>query len=325
MFFSKIMVVTSYLISSFTDYNNNTRYKEFLSDFNKTYSPDNYERFINNEEFINNHNLNSEKTYSLELNYFSDKNSNTMFSNFIKNQNCHNCFIDDKLHNIPNSIDWRQKGVVTRVKNQLECGSCWAFSTTGSVEGIISIHNNNNIFNHKIYNLSEQQLVDCSRENNGCQGGIMDKGFEYVINNGLCSEDSYPYTGKQGICNSLTCKKIGQISDYSDVTPNDEKVLKRAVANQPISVAIQANLSSFRFYKNGIYNDPDCGNQLDHGVLVVGYGTDKHIGLDYWIVKNSWSTAWGENGYIRILRNYDQNPSGMCGIATQPSFPNFNN
>lgn len=320
MLFSRIFFISSQIISSLMNYTNNENYIKFLSDYNKSYSLEKYHKFLDSEEFVNNHNQNSEKSYSVSINYFSDKNfDNSML--FIKKAECHNCYSgEDYTNTIPESVDWRTKGAVTHVKNQLECGSCWAFSTTGSIEGALAIHNHN-IFNHKIYNLSEQQLVDCSRQNHGCEGGLMDLGFSYVIDNGICSEESYPYIGRQGICNSLSCKKIGHISDYSDVTSNDEKALKRAVAQQPISVAIQANLSSFRFYKNGVYNDPDCGNQLDHGVLIVGYGTDNQYGLDYWIVKNSWSSAWGEEGYVRMLRNYDKNPSGMCGIATQPSFP----
>ena len=117
------------------------------------------------------------------------------------------------------------------------------------------------------------------------------------------------------------CDNVITITNYSDVEQNNEKILMRAVAQQPISVAIQANISSFKYYKKGIYQDPECGNQLDHGVLIVGYGRDNLYGLDYWIVKNSWGAEWGDNGYIYILRNYKDSDSGMCGIALQPSVP----
>ena len=140
--------------------------------------------------------------------------------------------------------------------------------------------------------------------NHGCEGGLMDNAFKYVIDNGgLCSEEDYPYNADQGMCQSDQCKNVVVISDYADVEPNNEKVLMRAVAHQPISVAIQANLTSFRFYKSGVYQDPDCGDQLDHGVLIVGYGRDIFQGLDYWIVKNSWTSKWGDEGYVKILRN----------------------
>ena len=146
----------------------------------------------------------------------------------------------------------------------------------------------------------------------------MDKAFQYVIENGLCSEESYPYKARDDMCHKFMCKQSATIDDYRDVEPNNEIFLKHAVASQPVSVAIQANLSSFRFYKKGVYQDENCGTDLDHGVLVVGYGSE--MGLPYWLVKNSWSTKWGDNGYIKILRNYKEN-TGMCGIAMQPSFP----
>ena len=306
----------------FTDVLNltvDTQYLDFLQTYNKTFSHNSYHTYLENKEFIENHNKES-KSYTLEVNKFTDIQLTDSYK-FITKSDCNNCFTEQQNNeNIPDSVDWRSHGAVTNVKNQEDCGSCWAFSTTGSIEGILAIHIDS-IFNHKIYNLSEQQLVDCSRENKGCQGGIMDKGFEYVINNGLCSENSYPYTAHNGLCKSTSCNKLANINSYSDVISNNEKALKHAVAQQPVSVAIQANISSFRFYKNGVYSDPDCGTDLDHGVLVVGYGSDKESSLDYWIVKNSWSASWGENGYIRILRNYNKSQSGMCGIAMQPSFP----
>ena len=150
----------------------------------------------------------------------------------------------------------------------------------------------------------------------------MDNGFQYIIdNNGICSEDDYPYNASEGMCLSNQCNNVVKISNYSDIIRNNEHVLKMAVSKQPVSVAIQANISSFKFYKRGVYQDHECGDQLDHGVLIVGYGTDRLYGLDYWIVKNSWGPDWGENGYIKILRNYEYSDSGMCGIAVQPSAP----
>ena len=269
--------------------------------------------FVNNLDYINNMNLKN-LSYKLDVNHFIDQPHFIKMNKFIKREKCHNCFNDESLL-LPHSVDWREKNAVTSVKNQENCGSCWSFSSTGSIEGI------NAIKYKELYNISEQQLVDCSTKegNHGCQGGLMDNAFKYVIDNGgLCSEEEYPYQGEEGLCQ--TCKNVVSIDDYSDVTPNDEKVLMRAVAHQPISVAIQANLSSFRFYKSGVYQDDECTDQLDHGVLIVGYGHELIHRLDYWIVKNSWGPEWGENGYIRILRNSDKK-TGMCGIAIQPSFP----
>ena len=185
------------------------------------------------------------------------------------------------------------------------------FSTTGSIEGIVSIKTG------ELFNISEQELVDCSSDygNNGCEGGLMDNGFKYVIDNGLCSEKEYPYEAVDGNCKR--CKSVVDIKNYHDIESN-EKVLKRAVSQQPVSVAIQANLSSFRFYSDGVYSDPMCGDGLDHGVLIVGYGYDLMLNKEYWIVKNSWGEDWGENGYIRIERNSNKE-GGMCGITLQAS------
>ncbi len=275
--------------------------------------------YNNNLEFINT--MNSKNlSYKLDINHFIDQPQFIRMNQFIKRPNCHNCFSDIE-EIVPESVDWRKRNAVTPVKNQANCGSCWSFSATGSIEGI------NAITNHKLVNVSEQELIDCSSMygNHGCEGGLMDNAFKYVIDNGgLCSEEDYPYNADQGMCQSNNCKNIVVISDYADVEPNNEKVLMRAVAHQPISVAIQANLTSFRFYKSGVYQDPDCGDDLDHGVLIVGYGKDMFQGLDYWIVKNSWTSKWGDEGYVKILRNYEKyggDPSGMCGIAVQPSYP----
>lgn len=265
---------------------------------------------MENKNYIDQFNSNPH-SFQLDINHLVDEKMMFM-SNFKQKTSCHNCYTSQKDIEVPESIDWRKTNKVTDVKDQGQCGGCWAFSTTGAVEGITAITDNT------LVNASEQELIDCSTQNNGCDGGIMDKGFEYVINNGLCSEDSYPYKARDGICHKFLCKQVASIDDFRDVQPNNEIFLKYAVASQPVSVAIQANLSSFRFYKKGVYQDENCGTDLDHGVLVVGYGEE--MGLPYWLVKNSWSTKWGDNGYIKILRNYKEN-TGMCGIAMQPSFP----
>ena len=217
---------------------------------------------------------------------------------------------------VPTHIDWVKKGAVSSVKNQLECGSCWAFSASEAVEGEWFLKHN------QLYNLSEQELVDCSGYlgNQGCDGGSMTNAFEYIIQNGLCSDISYPYNGTDGQCQNQTCTKLVHINKYHSVPQNNEEQLEKAVSRQPVSVAIQANQQSFQLYKKGIYSDPDCGDQLDHGVLVVGYGYDKDYDMKYWIVKNSWGKSWGENGYIRMARGIED-PEGQCGIAMDPSYP----
>lgn len=285
-------------------------YNKYIIDYGKDFDYDNFDIFKNNLIFIERHNQKNE-SYKLEVNDFTDQKISSN-NHFITSENG-NYEIDDSII-VPMAIDWREKGAVTHVKNQANCGSCWSFSATGSIEGI------NAITNGKLLNISEQQLIDCSTDygNNGCEGGSMDLAFKYVIKNGLCSEKEYPYTAQEGSCEE--CDTVVNITGYQDITNNNEKALKRVVAQQPVSVAIQANSRSFQMYSSGIYSDLSCGNQLDHGVLIVGYGYDLFHDMDYWIVKNSWGPNWGENGYIRMERNI-QDSSGLCGIAMQPSIP----
>jgi len=217
----------------------------------------------------------------------------------------------------PTSVDWTTKGVVTPVKNQGDCGSCWAFSATGSIECEYAIA-------HGVLNsLSEQQLVDCSvaEGNLGCSGGEMDAAFQYVIKEGgLCTETEYPYTASDGICKAATCGKLyDPIKNYTDVTKKDEAALEDAAVLGCVSVAIQANQFAFQYYSSGILTG-NCGTDLDHGVLVVGYGVDN--GQDYWKVKNSWGTDWGEDGYVLICKDCNKNGNqGECGINDDPSYP----
>jgi hypothetical protein len=218
---------------------------------------------------------------------------------------------------LPASVDWVAAGAVTPVKNQGQCGSCWSFSTTGAVEGAWFLKNGT------LVSLSEQQLVDCSgpEGNMGCNGGMMDYAFEYIVKNGgLCSEASYPYTsagGANGTCH--VCEPVAHLAGYVDVQPNNETALMAAVAQQPVSVAVEADGLDWQFYFGGVVTDA-CGTNLDHGVLVVGYGTDATAG-DYWKVKNSWGASWGEQGYIRLGRGAKFAPHGQCGILMDPSYP----
>jgi len=214
---------------------------------------------------------------------------------------------------LPASVDWNAAGAVTPVKNQGQCGSCWSFSTTGSVEGCKFIATGN------LVSLSEQNLIDCSTANSGCNGGLMDQAFQYIQQNGgIDTESSYPYTASQGSCNYNAANSAATVGGYTDVTSGDEGALQSAVYGAPTSVAIDASQQSFQFYTSGVYSDPACSSSsLDHGVLATGYGTDSGSGSDYWIVKNSWGSSWGQAGFIWMARNQNN----MCGIATAASFP----
>jgi len=208
------------------------------------------------------------------------------------------------------TVDWRTSGAVTGVKDQGQCGSCWSFSATGSIEGVFKIAG------HSLVSLSEQNLMDCSTSygNQACNGGLMTSAFKYVqANKGIDTEASYPYTAKtQKTCQFTTANVGATISGYKTVSAGSESALATAINGQPVSVAIDASKSSFQLYKSGTYYEASCSStSLDHGVLAVGYDTD------YYIVKNSWGTSWGMAGYIQMSRGRNNN----CGIATQAAYP----
>ncbi|XP_022724094.1 low-temperature-induced cysteine proteinase-like [Durio zibethinus] len=215
----------------------------------------------------------------------------------------------------PSSLDWRNYGIVTGVKDQGSCGSCWAFSSTGAMEGI------NALVTGDLVSLSEQELVDCDSTNYGCDGGYMDYAFEWVINNGgIDTETDYPYKGVDGTCNITKEEtKVVSIDGYQDVEESDSALLC-AVAQQPVSVGIDASSIAFQLYTGGIYNGScsDNPDDIDHAVLIVGYGSEDDE--DYWIVKNSWGTSWGMDGYFYLKRNTDL-PYGVCAVNAMASYP----
>ncbi|XP_028325748.1 cathepsin K [Gouania willdenowi] len=221
--------------------------------------------------------------------------------------------LEDGVSRIPKSIDYRKKNMVTSVKNQGACGSCWAFSSAGALEGQLAK------MTGQLVDLSPQNLVDCVQENDGCGGGYMTNAFEYVKDNGgIDSEDAYPYIGEAKACQYNPSGMAAQCRGYKEIPKGDEHALAVALFKVgPVSVGIDATLSSFQFYQRGVYYDPSCNpDDINHAVLAVGYGVNSK-GKKFWIVKNSWSEDWGKGGYILMARNR----GNACGIANLASYP----
>jgi C1A family cysteine protease len=216
---------------------------------------------------------------------------------------------------LPSSVDWRSAGAVNAVQDQGQCGSCWAFSSVASLEGAHAVKSG------ELLKFSEQQLVDCAfvqYGNFGCNGGLEQNAFTYWESNAAVSESAYPYTATRGSCAAGSVNDTGvAVSTYTDVTPESQSQTKAAVAQQPISIAIEADKLVFQLYTSGVFDSAECGTNLDHAVALVGYGSD--AGQDYFILRNSWGTTWGESGYMRIADQGDG--AGVCGFQLEPTYP----
>lgn len=307
---------------------NKVLFNDFIEKYSKYYDTDHeynirYDIFMKNMDFINNNNMYNQD-YKMNINEFSDLTNSEYNMRYLglknsrrklekKNNNC--TFVDKRIvSDIPEHMDWTLQNKVSTVKNQKQCGSCWAFSAIGAIESA------NAIKYDKLIKFSEQELVDCAKEgydNYGCDGGLMVNAFDYVINDGICEEMEYGYTGREGECR--LCDVRHYISGCGLVESRNETALKYALSMQPISVAIDASSLSFQFYSKGIL-DSSCGTELNHGVLLVGYGEED--GVKYWKIKNSWGKTWGDKGYIKIKRlEVDKLTDGMCGVALMASYP----
>jgi len=292
-------------------------FMKFMKDNAKNYAASEftmrYNVFKSNMDFVDAWNA-GDQTSKVDLNKFAD----LTIAEFSKIYNGMKYVNNGTYTYVPSvgdaTVDWRTKGAVTPIKDQGQCGSCWSFSATGGLEGAHFIGMK------ALVSLSEQNLVDCSTSegNEGCNGGLMTQAFEYVKkNNGLDTEASYPYTATGPNACKFKAANVGsKISSWTNVASGSEASLVTFINKGPVSVAIDASHSSFQLYTSGIYYEPACSSQsLDHGVLAVGYGTDSSH--DYYIVKNSWGTSWGNQGYILMSRNRNNN----CGIATMATQP----
>jgi len=336
MYWFRFVFIAKFLLSNVSGFleeeNVLNQFAHFQKRFTKTYAT--VEEFQNRFQIfrynLNNifmHNMNSSHTFSLGVNQFTDLTTEEFKSQYASglnrsnNFNLYGCkpYESDLVSDLPHTVDWRKKGAVTSVKNQGQCGSCWAFSSTGAVEGAWAIATDD------LIDLSEQELVDCatgfSYGSHGCNGGEMERAFKFVIKNGLCLNSDYKYTSGDSTTKNRCqkCLAVAEITACYNVKSMDQLSLKAAVASQPVSVAIEADTHYFQSYSSGVLNSPTCGTNLDHGVLIVGYGEEN--GELYWLVKNSWADSWGEDGYFKIARSESREDAGICGIAVQPSFP----
>ena len=309
-----------------TDDNSWIQFNQFQKRFNKLYTTlDEFEKrfsiFKMNLRTIIEHNSNPNQNFTMSINPFTDltpEEFKIQYASGYKPLQSYGCVsYTNHGSDLPTQLDWVSKGVVQSVRDQGQCGSCWAFATTANAESVWAISTG------ELPDLSEQYLVDCATGfgyfNMGCNGGQPDSALKYMINKGQCSEYTYPYTAKQGNCDVCSQPSDVTFSSCYDVKSNDQLSLKNAVLKNPVVVAIEADTKYFQSYSSGILTESiKCGTNLDHAVEIVGYGSEN--GIKYWKVRNSWSSSWGEDGYVRIERSDSTNDPGVCGIAMEPSF-----
>ncbi|XP_019174049.1 PREDICTED: ervatamin-B-like [Ipomoea nil] len=307
------------------------RHERWMARHGRSYKDDvekanRFKIFRENLEFIESFNKAGNRSYKLGTNKFTDLTNEEFRATMLNEEKSSPLpkaskpasFLNESLAQVPDSLDWRKQGAVTGIKDQGNCGCCWAFSVVAAVEGITKIKTG------QLISLSEQQLLDCDRQyGDGCNGGVRTQAFEFIKENGgLVAESDYPYEGAQE--ESCSAQNLGTpaaaITGYQ-VVSTTESALLAAVANQPVSVGITIGGDVFQHYQTGVFTgdgNGDCGSGYHHAVTIIGYGTSGG-GEDYWLVKNSWGTSWGENGYMKMARGI--NGDGVCGVNTRASYP----
>ncbi|ELR24500.1 cathepsin L 2 precursor, putative [Acanthamoeba castellanii str. Neff] len=293
------------------------KFLDWMTTHNKSYvNPELAHRWNvwrENYRFIEEHNRQN-RTYSLGMNQFGDLTFDDYKALYTVTMPPFNASNYD-VHNATSSglarrnVDWRNQNCVQRVKNQGSCESNYAFAAIGALETAYCLKHDG-----YLADMSEQHLVDCGGR--GCSGGWMHDMFAYLQRSGGTTfQSEYPYTGRVGTCQAQSKRKVAQVESHKMIRRGDENDLMQALSTVgTIAIAYNAGTQAHAYYRSGVLDVPGCGNTPTHAVLLVGYGNEG--GKDYWLLKNSWGTSWGEAGYFKLVRG-----KNMCGIADWASYP----
>jgi C1A family cysteine protease len=300
-----------------------SKYMQYVIEHNKSYiTAEEFEArlgiFTENDQLINLHNS-TNASFELGHNFMSDmtEEEKARMRGRLPTLGAEKRVKVLSTDNLASSVDWRGTAV-NPIRDQGQCGSCWAFSSVCAMEGA------HYIATGTLPQFSEQQLVDCAKfawGNLGCSGGLQENAFNYYESNDAIDRSLYPYTARNGDCQYSQLKHTAvEVSTYVNTTPRSASQTKAAIAQQPISVSIEADKAVFQLYKSGVFDSTSCGTSLDHAVALVGYGTEN--GQDYFILRNSWGSSWGDQGYMKIANVGDG--AGICGVQLDPVYPNTN-